>query len=655
MSDRTINIAGNFKQPVDITNSLQNGYGCVAQNYSHAEGYATSATGEYSYGGGYLANAYDNNSYVWSGDNSDRTANFQSNGPGTYNIYVKSPNENPLNKVFINGKSLKINIDETYGSSIYNSSLLVANNEWTGLNSFTNGIVLASGADITGNDGTSLIFPTNSTANFMGSLVATTVTDSVIDNRVATLEYVKNYCENAFSSFSSNYAKIGNSEESKGNSIRPVYVSSSGYLSQVDGNVVFRGDSETAGGNDRFVYMDGGSITPSTANVGDGISIVSVSNGTFVKSSVNVGIYDDNGNNVEGKSFTYLKNGTITRSKLTIGSSISPIFIKDGVITSFKDVWTKENFGSVTRPLYLKNGEFALCNEIGQSGGGGNGVNAIYLTNEPRTYGNNSPGYIGGIGNTFIKKITGYINDNNNVTLLASLCRPTIENVENLTENLEEKDNRINYCSLTCGSLKSSLSTYYAPKFSLKVSGTGNVLSSVTFTDNSSISLSTTTAFTSASIHGSGTLVQNISYSGSSLTITKGYPSLKITHSNSGNVIASIGYNNSGEITAYKTTTSSNGGIPASDYLKVSKFTSDSITFSANTSQTIKVNATETGYTPIGIVGICLNTSGNNVKGLNIQEFHLSDTQATAWINNRAGVGSYSTSVSFYVLMRKNG
>ena len=60
------------------------------------------------------------------------------------------------------------------------------------------------------------------------------------------------------------------------------------------------------------------------------------------------------------------------------------------------------------------------------------------------------------------------------------------------------------------------------------------------------------TALTAASTSGTGTVLTNLSYSGSTVTATKGYPPLSISYTGSGNAIDGLSYSN-GTITANKT------------------------------------------------------------------------------------------------------
>ena len=70
------------------------------------------------------------------------------------------------------------------------------------------------------------------------------------------------------------------------------------------------------------------------------------------------------------------------------------------------------------------------------------------------------------------------------------------------------------------------------------------------------------TALTAASTSGTGTVLTNLTYSGSTVTATKGYPPLSISYTGSGNAIDGLSYSN-GTITANKTNISA-GGVTGS-------------------------------------------------------------------------------------------
>jgi len=593
MADRTINVAGSFKQPVDITNSLQNGYGCIANNYSHAEGFETSATGDYSYAGGYHAKASDNFSYVWSGKN-DINSTFQSNGEGTYNIYVKEGSDNVLDKIYANAVSLKSRIETTFGTSFSNASLKSSSNTWTGTNTFNANITLGNGANIEGTSGSQLNFPSGSTANFQGTANAVTITDTIKDNRIATLKYVSDLFQSSISTISTNYVKRGGSTGAIGSSVKPVYINAEGNAVAISNNVVTRGDNTTEGSSARFVYMDGGSITPSTGTIGDdGKTIVYLNNGTLTESNVNVGT--DN----EGKTITYLKSGKITQSTATVGSTLVPVFLSSGVITPFT---TNKNIGGPTQPIYLKGGSITVCSSYPAGGGTGKVLTNLLLTTEGDY--NDPKGTIGATGNNFIKTLTGYVDTNGTVILKGTTDRPSINNINGLDSSLHYITSSLTTISSSCSNLEASL-VNYAPKFNVKVSGTGNVISSVTFENNSaSINLQkNVTALTAARMSGTGTVLTSLAISGSTVEGTLGYPPISITRTpTSGNVVASIGYSN-GTITEYRTDISSGGGYPPINYLIKRTWPCNKVTVKASSHVETSTNVTLNGYTPIAIAG----------------------------------------------------
>jgi hypothetical protein len=654
MADRTINVAGNFKQPVDITNSLQNGYGCVADRYSHAEGFETSATGDYSYAGGYHADAHHNYSYVWSGIN-DNNGRFESQGDGTYSIYVKNDGENVLDKVYVNTESLKNRIDTTFGPSFSNASLRASANIWTGTNAFN--------ANVT--------FDTNSTATFNGTAkfannvsfggqktTALTVTDATIDNRVATLQYVNSLLQSSINFVSSNYVKRGGSSVAIGSDTQPVYIDDDGNAVAMSSNVVIRGDSIKEGDNNRFVYMNGGSITPSTEDIGnDGKTIVYLKNGTFTTSSISVGA--DN----EGKTITYLKSGTITKSTATVGSPTVPVFLDNGVVTSFT-----RNIGGPTQPIYLKGGSIALCNSY--SGGTTQGLTGLLLT----TTGDykDPKGTIGATGNNFIKTLTGYVDGNGTVVIKGTTDRPTIPNVEGLedkherfTTSLTNISSSLTNISSSCSCLAASLE-FYAPKFNVKVSGTGNVISSVAFENSfASINLQKNiTALTEASVSGTGTVLTSLAISGSTVQGKLGYPPISITRTpTSGNAVASIGYSN-GTITEYRTNISS--GTTASEFAISANSTCSNkvIELRAAAGSTTVDNIDYSLRYNKGIIFLsgCLcihnrdtTTTGSSWSdGVDI-EIYLGETQIAEYHANGANNGTRPLSISLTIPYIKSG
>lgn len=592
MADRTINVAGSFKQPVDITNSLQNGYGCISNNYSHAEGFETSANGEYSYAGGYHANAFHRNSYVWSGKN-DNNSVFQSNGEGTYNIYVKEGSDNVLDKIYVNAVSLKSRIETTFGPSFSNASLRASSNIWSGTNTFNTNVTLGNGANIEGSNTSQLNFPSGSTANFQGTANAVTITDTIKDNRIATLKYVSDLFQSSISTISTNYVKRGSSTGAIGSSVKPVYINADGNAVAITNNVVTRGNNTIEGGTTRFVYMNGGSITPSTGTVGnDGKTIVYLNNGTLTASNVDVGTVN------EGKTITYLKSGKITQSAANVGSSLVPIYLSNGVLTRIPEI----TIGGEDTPIYIKGGSLTACTKRipSGSGGSGDGVTSVTVNSSLNV----------ASGNNFIKTLTSSTDGNGRVTITGTTVRPTIANIDGLEAKHTNFTNSLAGLNSSCTGFKSSCSNLassllkYAPKFGVKVTGTGNVISSVAFENNSaSINLQkNVTALTAANTSGIGTVLTNLSYSGSTVTATKGYPPISISYTGSGNAIDGLSYSN-GTITANKTNISAGGGYPPSNYLITQSWPCSKVTVKASTHVDTTVNVTMNGYTPIAIAG----------------------------------------------------
>ena len=503
---------------------------------------------------------------------------------------------------------------------------------------------MGNGANIEGSNTSQLNFPSGSTVNFQGTANAVTITDTIKNNRIATLKYVSDLFQSSISTISANYVKRGGSTGAIGSSVKPVYINADGNAVAISNNVVTRGNNTTEGSTTRFVYMNGGSITPSTGTVGnDGKTIVYLNNGTLTASNVNVGI--DN----EGKTITYLKSGKITQSTATVGSDLVPIYLKNGVLTQISNT----TIGGEYLPIYIKGGSLTACKrEIPSgSGGGGGGVTSVTVNSSLNV----------ASGNNFIKTLTSSTDGNGRVTITGTTVRLTIANIDgletkhtNFTNSLAGLNSSCAGFNSSCANLVSSLAKY-APKFGVKVTGTGNVISSVAF-ENSSASINlqkNVTALTAASTSGTGTVLTNLSYSGSTVTATKGYPPISISYTGSGNAIDGLSYSN-GTITANKTNISGGGGYPPSDYLIVEEFTGNSMTINHGKAGTASATVSKAGYTAIGIVGVCVNTSPSNVLALHLIEFHMSGNSAQANFTNRAGSTNYTFTPSFYVLMKKN-
>lgn len=93
----------------------------------------------------------------------------------------------------------------------------------------------------------------------------------------------------------------------------------------------------------------------------------------------------------------------------------------------------------------------------------------------------------------------------------------------------------------------------------------------------------------------------------------------------------------------------------ASPIIKVSAFTSASLSISANTSGNVTIDCSETGYTPIGIVGVA--KSGSYSSLCMLYEFRMDSTTPTNARVYFRNIGSNDTSitVTVRVLMVKNG
>ena len=541
-NDRQITLAGDFKQSVNITNSLTNGESCSADYFGHAEGYKSHSHGKYSYAGGYSAYAKDNNSYVWSGKGSG--SSYQSNGEGTYNIYTGSVNTDPLKYIYVDGSTIDSRISSTFSSVYLNTNLLSRTNTWSKKNTYSgaqNGGIILDGVNLVGNSNSAIELANGSTATFNGTAKAKTLQFDEKNSAetgvgklddIATTQYVKNAFAASLNSISENYVKRGNATTAIGSASKPVYIDASGNAVAITDNVVFRGDESTAGNNLKPIYMKDGSIVPSNASVGDTVTPMYMKGGTFTKLSGSVG--DDE------KSIVYLKDGTITKSTETVGSSLRPVFLKNGSITPIgvKDNGDDFNFGGPKQPIYINKGVITLCDQY-STGGGGGGITSVLIDE-------------GGAVSTnkFVTNLAAVKDPNGVVKIYANQVRPTMDNIYRLRDEVDSKgvitaEGSLSIVERKCSSLASSIVTLnnnvsslhtniplvYAPKFNPKVTGTGNVLSSVTFENNgASINLQRgITALTVANTDGTGNVLTNLTYSGATATATKGYAVTSVT------------------------------------------------------------------------------------------------------------------------------
>lgn len=603
-NDRQITLAGDFKQSVNITNSLTNGESCSADDFGHAEGYKSHSHGKYSYAGGYSAYAKDNNSYVWSGKGSGSL--YQSNGEGTYNIYTGSVNTDPLKYIYVDGSTIDSRISSTFSSVYLNTNLLSRTNIWSAKNTYSgaqNGGIILDGVNLTGNANSAIELANGSTATFNGTAKAKTLqfktsTETgvgTLDN-LATTQYVKNAFAASLNSISTNYVKRGNVTTAIGSTSKPVYIDANGNAVAITDNVVFRGTSTAAGNNTQPIYMNGSSIVQSNATVGNTVTPMYMSGGTFTKLSGNVGN--------DGKSIVYLNAGAITKSTQTVGSSLRPVFLKNGSITpiGLKDDGTNFTFGGPKRPIYISNGVIALCETYSTGSGGGGGITSVSIDSGKIL-----------VDNKFVTHLTSTTDANGAVKISANQVRPTIANVDGLVDKHTQFTNSLagfkSSCTgfaSSCSSLHTNIPLVYAPKFNPKVTGTGNVLSSVTFENNgASINLQKgITALTAANTSGTGNVLTNLSYSGATATATKGYAVTSVTGQRSSGTtnqfVNALSYSNGTLSVGWGTAQTGGTGVQLS--IESWSLPNANITVKASC-QTLSVTVTKSGWTPIAVAG----------------------------------------------------
>lgn len=376
--NRTITLAGNFSNNVDITNSLTNGESCSATNYSHAEGYKSSASGEYSFAGGYRSQSSYNRSFVWSGN---ATSNEHgSAGTGTFNIWTNDQSK-PLEDVYINGNTLSDAISGKFSDVYGNENLKESNNIWTSSNKFTGQFTVEGNSEFKSQNVT--FSNTSGAVLFNCTAKAKTPeynpsesSDSTGLASIATTVYVKNAINSSLNSVLTNYVKRENPSNPVGSSLRPIYVNSEGNVVEVVDNAVFIDSSLNgkSGSSTGLIYVSDGYVKESVANVGTNTSPICISSGKFVQSSANVGN--------DGRSIIYMSGGYIMESTETVGEEktegssnyIKPIYLKNGKLTEFSET---QNVGGELIPVYVKGGKIVPCIREIPSGGGGGGISSI--------------------------------------------------------------------------------------------------------------------------------------------------------------------------------------------------------------------------------------------------------------------------------------
>lgn len=267
MADRTINIAGIFNQDVAIGNSISN-VGCESINFSHAEGFETSAHGFYSHALGFRSDAENDRSFVWSGKSDGES--HQSNGSGTYNIYPSSAN---LDGIYVDGdtlyNSIKNGFDGIYSNNTLKSS---SGNVFSKLNTFDS--MSVSGSSINVGQGT--------VSTFNGPLSATTpqMTDTNLE-RVVTVEYVRAIMDSASVSSSDNFIHNNAQGVATGSDTVPTYVDEDGMITHSISSV---GDDSTP------IYLNDGEFTAPSSTIGDSVTPAYFGDGGFRE--VNSPIFD---------------------------------------------------------------------------------------------------------------------------------------------------------------------------------------------------------------------------------------------------------------------------------------------------------------------------------------------------------------------------
>lgn len=447
-NDRTITIAGDFKQSVNVDNSLTNGEECSAVNFSHAEGYKSVASGRYSFAGGYKAVADRNFSFVWSGIEDNSSSGHFSVESGTFNIY---PKDN-LDGVYVGGEKLTDRITAKFSSIYLNENVFSSANSWSNTNIFgsdNNTITLSeqgikcSRVGITAPNGT-----------FSKELRSPTLEITTNDEGdrstcpVATTDYVKKLFRSSLTFAASNYVKRNDSTGAIGSESVPVYIDANGNACAVSSSVAFR-SSDSIGSNLVPLYLSGGSLVQSDANIGTSSKPLYMQGGSLTPITTNVGS--------DGKTLVGFNNGNIFASSLNIGGHktdvaktyFAPIYLSSGKITA-----GNATIGNRLRPIYMKNGSLCACDtDLGGGGGSVVGISSIRLENLDET------------SNLFLNAISGeYLPNSNVVRLVGNRVQPKLDNLSDWG----------NFASVY-------LPNNYQKKFDVSLTGTGNAVTSADF------------------------------------------------------------------------------------------------------------------------------------------------------------------------------
>lgn len=458
-NDRTITLAGDFNQSVEITNSLMNGEACSASDYGHAEGHMSNSEGKYSYAGGYSAYAKHNNSFVWSGRSNG--SNFMSAADGTFNIYTDSGTSDPLNKVYLDGETLYSRINNSFSEDYLNTNLLTSTNVWDKKNTFTGGVnggVILDGVTLTGTSNSTISMANGSTASFSGTLKSKTIAFKLNNetgvnglDTVATTQYVKNLFSSSLADVSNDYVKRGGASSSIGSSIKPVYINSNGIATPIQSEVVLRHSSSlNIGTMAKPIYMENGYLKQTSNTIGGGAQPIFMSDGTLFAINGNVC--------TDGKSLMYMSNGKFVKSDKSEGNNLRPVYLENGVLKPIGNTGSGNNYalGGRTRPIYINSeGKFTVCDPYPSGGGGSTGIVSVTVDNENV------------VSNNFLSAIKS-VQDSatGTVQLQLTRSRPTMGNIQNLIDDVSDGKGgmikgKLTWTSGNCSSLMASCKTNY--------------------------------------------------------------------------------------------------------------------------------------------------------------------------------------------------
>ena len=124
------------------------------------------------------------------------------------------------------------------------------------------------------------------------------------------------------------------------------------FVGDIEGNVTGKADTagvadklttSSVGSNTKFMYLNNGVATASTGTVASATQLMYLNAGTFTASTANV--------SNDGISLMGLVNGILTKSTKTVASSTQLMYLNAGTLTA-----STSTIGSTDSPVYLSNG-----------------------------------------------------------------------------------------------------------------------------------------------------------------------------------------------------------------------------------------------------------------------------------------------------------